>query len=67
MGVYVVLLFDLEDAVVVSADTIDAQTRDAAREQAKRLLLDTPAADGYEIWIDGARVESWFPGHGTPG
>ena len=64
MAVYVVLLFDLDDAVVVSADTIEAANRDEARVQAQELLRANPDAEGYEIWFDGAKVETWFPGDG---
>ena len=64
MAVHVVLLFDLEDAVVVSADTIDASNRDDARKQAHELLRANPDAEGYEIWLDGTKIASWFPGDG---
>ncbi len=67
MAVYVILLFDLDDAVVVSADTIDARNREDAREQAARLVRNTPDADGYEIWFDGAKITSWFPGEEPKG
>jgi hypothetical protein len=62
MAVYVVLLFDLDDAVVVSADTIEAPNRDEARAKARELLHGNPDAEGYEIWYDGAKLESWFTG-----
>ncbi len=62
MAVYVVLLFDLEDAAVVSADTIKASNRDEARKQAQELLRANPDAEGYEIWLDGTKVAAWFPG-----
>lgn len=45
---YVVLLFDLEDAVV-SADTVDARNRYDAHACARRPLNDTPAASGYRL------------------
>lgn len=61
MAVYVVLLFDLEDAVVVSADTVDARGREEARAHAAKLLEDNPAASGYEVWLDGTKILSWFP------
>lgn len=64
MAVYVVLLFDLDDAVVVSADTIDAANRDEARAQARELLKANPDAEGYEIWFDGTKVDTGFPGDG---
>jgi hypothetical protein len=67
MALYVVLLFDLEDAVVVSADTVDARSRDDARAHAGRLLKDNPAASGYELWLDGIKIASWFPALGKNG
>ena len=66
MAVYVVLLFDLEDAVV-SADTVDARNRDDARAGAGKLLAEAPAACGYELWLDGVKVASWFPAMGKNG
>ena len=66
MAVYVVLLFDLEDAVV-SADTVEARNRDDARARAGKLLTDAPAASGYELWLDGVKVASWFPAMGKNG
>ena len=65
MAVYVVLLFDLNDAVVVSADTIEATNCDEARKQARELLKANSEAEGFEIWFDGAKVDSWFPGNGA--
>ncbi len=55
MAVYVVLLFDLDDAVI-SADTIDAADRDAARAHALRLQRATLGAEGHEVWLDGRKI-----------
>jgi hypothetical protein len=62
MAVYVVLLFDLDDGVVISADTIEARGTADARAHAARLLRTTKGASGYELWHDGTRIASSFPG-----
>jgi hypothetical protein len=67
MAVYVVLLFDLEDSSVVSADTVDARSSEDACDKAAGLLKATSDADGYEIWLDGVKIASWFPGRGPHG
>jgi hypothetical protein len=62
MHLYVCLIFNAEDAVVVGAAIVNAVTKADALAKARALLKDHPSAAGFELWLDGERVHAYFPG-----
>lgn len=59
---YVCLLFDLEEDVVIAADIIEARSKSDACKAAAKRVRDSDEAASYELWQDGVRVASGFPG-----
>jgi hypothetical protein len=58
---YVCLIFDLEEDVVIAADTIEADTKGDACKAAEKRVRETDDAASYELWLDGVRVAAAFP------
>ncbi len=62
MHLYVCLIFNADDAVVVGAAIINAVTKSDALTKARELLKEHPHAAGFELWLAGERVQTYFPG-----
>jgi hypothetical protein len=65
MNLYVCLVFDAEDAVVVGAAILPGAALTDAVTKARDLLATHPQAIGFELWLDGERVHTYFPGRQT--
>ena len=62
MHLYVCLIFNADDAVVIGAAIVNAATKADALTKAKALLAEHPGAGGFELWLAGERVHTYFPG-----
>ena len=62
MHLYVCLIFNGDDAVVVGAAIVNAATKADALTKARALLEEHPSAAGFELWLEGERVQTYFPG-----
>lgn len=61
MHLYVCLIFNADDAVVVGAAIVNAITKSDAVTKARALLGEHPHAAGFELWLEGERVHTYFP------
>lgn len=62
MHLYVCLIFNADDAVVIGAAIVNAVTKADALTKAKALLAEHPGAAGFELWLAGERAHTFFPG-----
>jgi len=62
MTVHICLLFDADSALIKSTIIDIGSNGVDVRTEAQRQLVATPGAVGYELWLDGDKVYSHFPG-----